>query len=464
MLLCCLLCVLLIPIPVQALLIAHNVASQLLSSSLLQQVPGLRGRVLTEDDLCLEPLSSSAGGLSQCFRCHVRGEGVLFLKQAEQATLRCEYEGMAAFAKHNPQLMPRLLGITADHTLMAAEYIAGYERADVLLAGHHAGELSVTVAQLMGQSHARTLSGRGRDEQTTTLFSNAEACAAWDRELFEPTLSRLRDLLPRGGAAERQEGVRERVCGEQTLRAHDERVVWAYDQSPEEVLQAMAGSGGGLLEAVLELRTLALTHCTTSSSTSSLLHGYALPRSLLYDPAALQQQGQLRLKVVGFGGCRRGPAGLDLGLFVSGLLQHLLAASRPAVRASLQKALFDALDAYRTSFADQLLLRDEEEEKEVLLTAEGVLRDALGYAGLALLFHLLATPWSSRSSSAEEVQEEYRVLDRQGRRRALGRRRVYLLLALLQAYAGGGGVDALRQALARDDHYLLTEHHTEFWY
>jgi len=405
----------------------------------------------------LEIVEIEEGNTNHCFKVRsvASNENLLFLKHAKPTTRRgggelsvsrMKYEavGMQAYSKVAASVVPTVLAYDESLHILALQCIP--DKFEVLQKLLERGEgvdvdISRIVGTIMGRSHSRSHELLVTEQQTVKYkasFSNPDALELWRAKLFEPTLELLDQRPPAGLAPQR-------------CRA-------AVTQ---------------LLETFL-------------SRKEALVHGDLHCGNLLVCPDEGQPLDE-RCKVVDFERCCLGPAGLDLGMYLSGLLVYYVGHSSPAVRRTLRDGILATLEAYRASFrvqAQSMLQAGEgggggvgaARADALEMSLARILNDAVGFMALYPLFLLCTKPEINIFSL--ESTPGYRWGDVAGREAFVRQRHMSVLDQALAQYLDGLGpgdgtqsaqarqqraIDGIMSLISSDDARLL-EHPTEFWF
>ena len=142
---------------------------------------------------------------------------------------------------------------------------------------------------------------------------------------------------------------------------------------------------------------------------NALIHGNLFP-DVIYLP---QNEDDLPV-ISSFGNFTFGPAGIDLGLFLSSYVFYYACHSRPSCRRALRQGVGEVLSSYFSAFS--VLTRGE---KNDYATVNSVLRDILvdsvGYLGLGLLRLSLSSSDRNSHLGFSYKQREFQWGDFEGK-------------------------------------------------
>lgn len=397
----------------------------------------------------LDIVELEAGNTNYCFKVIQRStkENILFLKHAQGVTrrgnavisvdrLRYEAAGMSAFSKIVPSVVPKVRAFDKNINTMALDFIGEeFESLQRLLERGQGVDVDISriVGTIMGRSHARSHEIFATEEAITRymgVWANQDAFDLWRKHLYLPTLDMLKSKPP-----SEFEPQQSQTC----------------IKAVESLLDVYLGRKEALIHGDL--------HCNN-----------------ILCSADDGQRIEDRCRVVDFERCCLGPAGLDLGMFLSGIFYYYIGHSNPAVRRTLKEGVLATIEAYRASFRTQSPARPGILQADTEGAIGRILTDAVGFMALYPLFLLYTKPEINFLSL--EHTPGYRWGDIQGRQDFVRRRH---LLAILRAFelflreSEGSSreaadvkqqrlVDGIVDVLAQDDSILISGHQTEFWF
>lgn len=397
----------------------------------------------------LEIVELEDGNTNYCFKVIQRStnENLLFLKHAlsvtrrgngEIAVDRLGYEaaGMSAFSKIVPSVVPKVRAFDKDINTMALDFIGeDFESLQKLLERGQGVDVDISriVGTIMGRSHARSHEIFTTEEAITRytgVWANQDAFELWRKHLYMPTIDMLKSKPP-------------------------------AEFEPQQVQTAIKG-----VESLLDIYL---------GRKEALIHGDLHCNNILCS-ADDGRRIEDRCRVVDFERCCLGPAGLDLGMFLSGLFFYYIGHSGPAVRRTLKEGVLATIEAYRASFRTQSPARPGQKQADIEGTIARILTDAVGFMALYPLFLLYTKP--EINFLALENTPGYRWGDIQGRQDFVRKRHLNAILHAFELFLrereGSSSeaadvkqqrlVDGIVGVLEADDPVLLSGHQTEFWF
>lgn len=277
-----------------------------------------------------------------------------------------EFEGINAFARYSPKLVPRTFAYDDREHVMVAEFLAGYKPlSDLFVNGRISIDAAKFIGTMMGRNHARThhLAVPYLTRQRYAQFFNCkDHLQLWDAQLFEPALEGLHRLIENNNnssSSTQSSSSTGDNSGHNPMSPMDllaaletstSTTLLADATAAEEGQQTSYGGGGVFSRAINQLREVYLHHSDT------LIHSDLHANNILYTESSADSSSleDLQLKVVDFERSYYGPAGLDLGIFVFNYIWYYLAHSNRTTRQTLLNQVLYLFDAYRVAFKTQM--------------------------------------------------------------------------------------------------------------
>mmetsp|Transcript_19341 Transcript_19341/g.26446 ORF Transcript_19341/g.26446 Transcript_19341/m.26446 type:complete len:391 (-) Transcript_19341:94-1266(-) len=389
---------------------------------------------------------------------------------------------MKAFATYTPELVPTVFSYDSQNSLILSEYLYHYRPIQLLFErGDIPADVSRYIATLMGRNHGRTHRSAvspAKKQRYMDAFHNENHFNLW-RSHLGGLLDDLSTLTP--------------STTDSSL--HQIHAAIEYNKTPMDILKQLNSDRNQLFtRSITALQQIFLTKKET------LIHGELDSTNILFrqkedDSDPREGAASLLLKAVDFENCRYGPAGLDLGLFLSCFMSYYVAHALPAPRRNLLSQVAAAIDAYKVAFRIQFSSTWKKDSARTTVTLASstvivpeaevelneILIDAVGFAALYLLLVALELPLSKPQPLDGVAVCDWG--DRLGRQRSVHRRMVHLAGQLFdlfqqhhdcndknllsdveqQGYVAVMSVEKILNAVRTDDTLLLTDHYTEFW-
>ena len=240
-----------------------------------------------------------------------------------------------------------------------------------------------------------------------------------------------------------------------------------------DIVQAYLSKRGNEEATLAALAALQRSH-QDQGSRKALIHGDLTAEAVLVPSGNLNQGNKANLKVRGFRHFAYGPPGCDLGSYLASYTWYYASHAHPFCRRALRAGVAEVLSSYVSAFRAQAMTSPQVKRQGEGWSyyQDGILREACGYLGMALL-QLVATD-TKKSGFKYDALRENKWGDSEGRIKSIKERQVALASHALALYVNGdtikqGGAKAnvitlLDDLLKRDEEALLNAHQTEFWY
>ena len=404
--------------------------------------------------------------------------------------LRYEFEGMKAFSKYSKGLIATPLMYNHDRQILVTEFLPDFVPLTHFFSFSSTVDVDVDVYQAMGtamgRSHARSHRDILEPEQYSALkvrFRNLEHFSLWEQQLFVPTQQTLLNGV-----------ISATDSNEATIDKHVHALLQRYNSYGDG--DATNTIPGPLSDAIELLRHTymekkeALVHAD--------LHCNNVLISLPGTGSSRRDRDMVDFKVIDFGACAMGPAGLDLGMFLAGFLWYYAGHSEASWRRNVAGGVMAVIDAYKQAFRVQLTggaLGKVANTKEPILNIEKlldeILIDAMGFMGAYTLFMSLHGVKKEDQGKIKETSTIFEILTLQdmpelsfgdvyGRLQSVHRRQITMSIHALLTYLDcveqshdqkvqGGSISLptkFAAIFAADDKVLQRskDHVTEFWY
>ena len=403
--------------------------------------------------------------------------------------LRYEFEGMRAFSKYSKGLIATPLIYNHDRKILVTEFLPDFVPLTHFFSFSTSVDVDVDVYQAMGtamgRSHARSHRDILEPEQYSALkerFRNLEHFTFWEQQLFLPTQQTLMNVATAISPAE---------INDATIDVDVRLLLQRYNSYGDGTTSTT--NTGPLSDAVELLRK------TYMNKKEALVHADLHCNNVLVSlpgtGSSRRDRDRVDFKVIDFGACAMGPAGLDLGMFLASFMWYYAGHSEASWRRNLAGGVLAVVDAYKQAFRVQLTggaLGNVAHTKEQSMNVDGlldeILVDAMGFMGLYTLFMSLHGFKRDDDGVIKENSSVFEVLtlqdmpelsfgDTNGRLQAAHRRQVSMSIHALFTYLDfvgnqqkvpgcGISLQSFAAIFAADDKILQRgkDHVTEFWY
>eukprot|EP01038_Epipyxis_sp_PR26KG_P004850 gene4850-6797_t len=389
-------------------------------TAIINQIPKNNNEEITEESINevfqrLVMQDIPGGVTNYCFRCYdpLNPQNSIFIKHARALTrgfenknmwelspkrLFYEYEGMKSFAKYTPQLVPMTYDYDSNENCIMYQYLDGYKPlVNLFVNGDMDRDYTVFLGTLMGRNHAKTfhtILPQSQHQKYISKFTNNEHFELWISGLFNPTYKLLDNLsngLDRNG--NKIENSDENNNNSDLLSI-----------TADEFLTKL-NKNNIFTKALHKLEYIYLHKKQT------LIHADLHANNILYKQNDDNyddddNQTKINLKVIDFEKCCYGPAGLDLGLYITNYLWYYVAHSNNNARKNILSQLLALLEAYKSAFRIQLtgamrlntktMTKDELHNYNESLNVEQVINDILidsfGFAAMFAFFLTVTIP------------------------------------------------------------------------
>ncbi len=397
---------------------------------------------LSSSDLKVESLRDE--GAEGVFRVRVNS-GAVVCDVTEDVT-PCEFRGRQMYSEYLPDVVQTPIFYDGETKMLGSTHLDLHGMEPLYTTLQH-GRLQVdasrTIGTLLGRSHAASHMALDVGMQSTTPY----------------------------GRKKRKLGQEERHLIFQSVFKNEDSFAYRQRYFFDELKDLVDFNDGTNISA--EEVQAALLQLETSHSDrkkcKALIHGNLFPGTIL-----LPLDEESSPKVTSFSNFALGPAGVDVGLFLSSYVFYFATHSRPGSRRALRQGVREVLDSYTSAF--EVLARSTKSTSGAALTGVllgEILLDAVGYLGLALL----RLSSSSSSSGENELgfsyeQRELQWGDWMGRRASVKKRQRVMAFDCLSWYYrqhhGETTTDDvatfLDEIFRNDDIALDKGHQTEFWF